>query len=148
MQLANKDIVLVSLLLRVKNEECGLLVAVAFMGAPVIISEKLVNGNETTLCIETMQRILASGRCIDQCTINTVYNVGLCTEECGLGKIGENGVVLSKKCLENGNEAWFVDVSDLPQTSCGDTNIPLVSFSEVLSFTYTIGEKNHWFNIC
>ena len=31
------------------------------MGAPAILTEKLFNGNETTLCLNTMQRMLAAG---------------------------------------------------------------------------------------
>lgn len=41
----------------------GLLCGVAFMGAPVILIEKLVGGDETLLAFTRLQQLLGSGVC-------------------------------------------------------------------------------------
>ncbi len=46
---------------RVKKDEFGLAVPVAFMGAPVVVIEKLCSGTESPLCLSAIQKILATG---------------------------------------------------------------------------------------
>ena len=53
---------LLCVLFSVPQESFGLAVAVCFMGAPVIINEKLASGTETELCLKTLQNILATGK--------------------------------------------------------------------------------------
>ena len=50
------------LLYRLNGDQFGLAVAVAFMGAPIVLNEKLINGQESTQCLHVMQNILASGK--------------------------------------------------------------------------------------
>lgn len=48
---------------RVDPAEMGLVCCVAFMGAPVILEEKLVGGEETLLALTRLRQVLASGLC-------------------------------------------------------------------------------------
>ena len=50
------------LLYRLNEDQFGLAAAVAFMGAPLVLNEKLINGQESTQCLHVMQNILASGK--------------------------------------------------------------------------------------
>ena len=47
---------------RLNGDQFGLAVVVAFMGAPIVLNEKLINGQESTQCLHVMQNILASGK--------------------------------------------------------------------------------------
>lgn len=49
--------------LRVNASKMGLVCGVAFMGAPVILIEKLVGGEETLLALRRLQQVLGSGLC-------------------------------------------------------------------------------------
>ena len=46
---------------RLDPSKQGNTVAVAFMGSPVVIREKLISGNETTLAYDGMKKLLSSG---------------------------------------------------------------------------------------
>lgn len=48
---------------RVDASKMGLVCSVAFMGAPVIILEKLVGGEEAALAFTRLQQVIASGAC-------------------------------------------------------------------------------------
>ncbi len=39
----------------------GLAAPVALMGAPAVVGEKLVNGDESKMCLNVVQNILATG---------------------------------------------------------------------------------------
>ena len=59
---------------RIKHSSFGVFVCVACMGAPVILNEKLVNGTEALNCIETMQKLLASGMAWLKQALNLFYS--------------------------------------------------------------------------
>lgn len=75
----------------------GRLTCAAFMGAPLIISEKLVSGYETSLAFDALQRVLASG----------LYRDG------NEGKRGNEHVKVTQRQLDGGNQAWVADTDDL-----------------------------------
>lgn len=70
------------------------------MGAPLIISEKLVSGYETSLALDALQRVLASG----------LYTEGGGKDE---GKKGSKHVKITQRQLSGGNQAWVADADDL-----------------------------------
>ena len=84
--------VILSTFRRVDSSSFGVAVTVAFMGAPVILSEKLVAGTETTLCLTTVQQILATGVC-----------------EAEDGKKEVEGVSLTTRTLSSGDKIWLPD---------------------------------------
>ena len=97
---------------RVDPSSFGVAVTVAFMGAPVILTEKLVAGTETPLCLTTMQQILATG---------------VCEAEGGYyGKKEREGVSLTTRTLSSGDKIWQPDCKKLPKVEPNDPNIPLV----------------------
>ena len=58
------DLVMVSCCCcRVDGSSMGLVCGVGFMGAPVILVEKLVGGDETVLAFTRLQQVVASGVC-------------------------------------------------------------------------------------
>ena len=46
---------------RINKSTFGLAAGVAFMGAPVVVGEKLCSGNESKKCLNVIQNILATG---------------------------------------------------------------------------------------
>ena len=105
-------------------------VTVAFMGAPVIMTEKLVAGTETPLCLTTMQQILATG---------------VCEAEGGYyGKKEREGVSLTTRTLSSGDKIWQPDCKKLPKVEPNDPNIPLVRYcivGKLCNFVYTAKES-------
>ena len=89
------------------------------MGAPVIITEKLVSGNETRLAYEALQRVLVSG----------VYTGeggegGEGREE---GKMGNERVRVREKELSGGKKIWVADTDDLQKIDISNpANIEMV----------------------
>ena len=69
------------------------------MGAPVIVSEKLIAGVETPSALDAMQRLLASG----------VFK-GEGRED---GKMGNERVRISEREISAGKKVWIADSSDL-----------------------------------
>ena len=104
---------------RVDPSSVGLLSCAAFMGAPVIISEKLVAGVETSLALEALQRVLASGVCGQ--------------EE---GRRGSESVRVRERQLSGGKKAWIADPDDLKKIDVSDpSQINLVSL-KILHIIY------------
>ena len=99
---------------RILPSEVGLITGAAFMGAPVIITEKLVSGNETQLAMEALQRVLVSG----------VYT-GEGGEE---GKRGSERVRVCEKELSGGKKVWVAETDDLKKIDISNpADIELVS---------------------
>lgn len=97
--------------LRVDASKMGLVCSVGFMGAPVILVEKLVGGEETVLAFTRLQQVMASGVCE------------------GDGKTGTKEVRVQEKTCEYYDGTSFPtfiassdDLSALPLD-----NLPLVS---------------------
>ena len=111
---------------RVDSSSFGVAVTVAFMGAPVILSEKLVAGTETTLCLTTMQQILATGVC-----------------EAGDGKKEVEGVSLTTRTQSSGDKIWLPDCKKLPKVELNDSSIPLVRwyYTEIYKYFCRIFAK-------
>jgi hypothetical protein len=84
----------------------GLVCCVAFMGAPVVILEKLVGGNESVLALRRLQQALASGVCE------------------GDGKSSNPQVRVEEKICA-GTTAYVANSEDLNSVSLD--NLPLVS---------------------
>ena len=106
---------------RLKASDVGLVTCGAFMGAPMIIAEKMVAGNETQLALEALQRLLASG----------VYDVtsGERGWEEG-GRRGCEGVRVREREIGGGKKAWIAEPDDLKKIDISDrTNIDQVSLS-------------------
>ena len=94
------------------------------MGAPVIVTEKLVSGNETQVALEALQRVLVSG----------VYTGEGGEEE---GKRGSERVRVHEKELSGGKKIWVADTDDLKKIDISNpADIELVSALEVL-YMYT-----------
>lgn len=70
------------------------------MGAPVIITEKLVAGFESAEALDALQRVLVSG----------VYTGEGGEEE---GKRGNERVRINEMDIGGGNRAWIADPHDL-----------------------------------
>lgn len=80
------------------------------MGAPAILSEKLVAGNETILALRTTQRMLASG---------------LCEEK--QGKEGDENVAVTLQSLPSGGQMWVANRDHLENIDISNPEtIPLV----------------------
>ena len=84
----------------------GLFTAVAFMGAPVVLSEKLVSGTETVLSYQTLQKVLASDL-YDKDKDND-DNCDTCKQRCG-GKrdeadVGDDGGGGTSTCSHDGDD--------------------------------------------
>ena len=92
---------------RVRPSDVGLLTGVAFMGAPVIITEKLVAGFETLLALDALQRVLVSG----------VYTGEGGEEE---GKRGNERVRVNNCDIGGGNRAWIAHSHDLATIDISD----------------------------
>lgn len=71
------------------------------MGAPVIISEKMVAGNETRLALDALQRVLASG----------IYDAPGGWEDGG--KKGNERVTVNERDIGDGRNVWTAEQSDL-----------------------------------
>ena len=88
----------------------GLVCGVGFMGAPIILVEKLVGGQETALAFTRLRQAIASG-----------------AWEEGGGKVGTEQVrVTEKKCVygEDAFPTYLADSEDLSKQSL--ENVPLV----------------------
>ena len=89
------------------------------MGAPMIISEKMVAGNETKLALEALQRLLASD----------VYNpaAGEGGWKVG-GKRGSEEVTVRERDVGGGKKVWIAEPGDLQKINISDpTTIDQVS---------------------
>ena len=114
---------------RVDPSSVGLLSCAAFMGAPVIISEKLVAGVETSLALEALQRVLASG---------------VCGEE--EGRRGSESVRVRERQLSGGKKAWIADPDDLKKIDVSDpSQINLVSL-KILHIIYLSSAAFQFYN--
>ena len=90
----------------------GLLTCVAFMGAPVVIAEKLESGKETPLALRFLQQALASG---------------LYEDESEDGRKGNDRVRVSAQTLATGDQVWLANREDLEKIDISqEANIPLV----------------------
>ena len=93
----------------------GLITCADFMGAPVIVSEKLVAGMETSLVLEALQRVLASGVC-----------------EREEGRKGNESVRVRERQLSGGKKAWIADPDDLKKIDVSDpSQINMVSLKNL-----------------
>ena len=92
----------------------GLCCGVAFMGAPAIQLEKLVNGTETVVALNEMRRVLASGVC-----------------EVGEGRVGSAAVRVEQEYITADGETFPVYIAneeDLSEVDYKNTaSVPLVS---------------------
>ncbi len=87
----------------------GLVCGVGFMGAPAIIMEKLVGGEETMLALTRMEQVLASGVC---------------------GGGGGGGVKVTEETCHYGDVSFPVGVANNDDLANIPTdNIPLVMIS-------------------
>lgn len=101
---------------RLDPSSVGRLTCAAFMGAPLIISEKLVSGYETSLAFDALQRVLASG----------LYREG------NEGRKGNEHVKVTQRQLSGGNQAWVADVDDLKKIDISNpSSIEQVSFNHI-----------------
>ena len=96
---------------RLKASEVGLVTCGAFMGAPVIISEKMVAGSEALLAVQALQRLLASG----------IYDMagGERRWEEG-GKKGNERVRVREWDIGGGKKAWIAESDDLQKIDISD----------------------------
>lgn len=78
------------------------------MGAPMIISEKMVAGNETRLAVEALQRVLASG----------VYSGEGGWEEGG--RRGNERVRVEERDIGGGKKVWIAKPDDLQKIDISD----------------------------
>ena len=93
------------------------------MGAPVIITEKLVSGNETRLAYEALQRVLVSGLYTGEGGEGGEGREG--REE---GKMGNERVRVREKELSGGKKIWVADTDDLQKIDISNpANIEMVS---------------------
>ena len=102
------------------------------MGAPVILSEKLVAGVETPLALEAMQRVLAGG----------VFS-GEGGED---GRRGSERVRVSEREIGGGKKVWIADPTDLGKIDVSNpAEIKLVCSTVLhgirINILYTCGTK-------
>lgn len=110
---------------RLKAADVGLVTFAALMGAPQIVSEKLVSGSENMLAVETMQRLMASG----------VYDMATRDWETS-GKTGNERVRVKERDAEGGKKVWIANPDDLKEIDISDpTKINQVRF---LIYTYNL----------
>ena len=99
---------------RMQSSEMGLLCAVAMMGAPAVLNEKMVTSFETTTALRQLEKTLASGVC-----------------EVDEGRSGNEQVSVTCRTLFTGEKVWVADEGGLRNIDIGPTaNIPLVSNSK------------------
>ena len=101
----------------------GLVCGVAFMGAPIIVIEKLVGGDETLLALTRLQQVLASG-------------------VCGGGDHGNNGRtgnervrVREETCTYFDGSSfpmYLADEDDLKKIDVASSDIPLVQYNHYM----------------
>ena len=96
---------------RLKASEVGLVTCGAFMGAPVIISEKMVAGKETRLAVQALQRLLASG-VYDTAAGERGWEEG--------GKRGNERVRVRERNIGGGKKVWIAEPDDLEKINVSD----------------------------
>ena len=113
---------------RLDPASVGMLTCVAFMGAPLIVTEKLVSGTETQLALNAMQQVLVSG----------VYGGRLKD-----GRLGSEKVRVTRKQLDGGSsEAWIANSEDLKKIDISDpTKFDLVSSQGHSIVHYLLGAR-------
>ena len=96
----------------------GLLCAMAMMGAPAVLNEKMVTSFETTTALRQLEKTLASGVC-----------------EVDEGRSGNEQVSVTCKTLFTGEKVWVADQAGLRNIDVGPTaNIPMVSNSKCVQY--------------
>lgn len=116
------------MLCRVDAAAMGAVCGVAFMGAPIILIEKLSNGQEPLLALQRVRQVLASGVCEGE----------------GAGRVSGGGVeVVQKTCtypVDNSQfPMWLAKDEDLQKIDVNDPKIPLVSlYIAVCMWAYRI----------
>ena len=80
----------------------------------MILIEKLVAGSESTLCLTTLQKILATG---------------VCEEDSDYGRKERDCVSLTTRQLSSGSKIWLPDCQKLPNVGLKDPSIPLVTYN-------------------
>lgn len=101
---------------RVDPTKVGGVCGVAFMGAPVILIEKLCNGEETLLALQRLRQAIASGVCEGE----------------GAGRVSGGGVQVVEQTVsypvDNSQfPVWLAKDDDLQKIDVSDPNIPQVS---------------------
>ena len=109
-------------LCRVDPAKMGSVCAVAFMGAPVILIEKLCNGEESLLALQRLRQVVASGVCEGE----------------GGGKVSGGGVEVVEKAVNYPGDSapfpvWLAKDEDLQKIDINDPNIPQVGYALCLS---------------
>lgn len=112
----------------------GSVCTVAFMGAPVILIEKLCNGEESLLALQRLRQVVASGVC----------------EGKGGGRVSGGGVEVVEKAVHYPGEsapfpAWLAKDEDIRKIDINDPNIPQVGYA--LSVCLLAAELCNKFNI-
>lgn len=105
---------------RVDPTKIGSVCGVAFMGAPVILIEKLCNGEESLLALQRLRQVVASG----------VY------EGEGGGRVSGGGVEVVEKAVPYPGDSapfpvWLAKDEDLRKIDINNPNIPLVGIQHV-----------------
>ena len=100
---------------RVDPTSVGAVCCVAFMGAPVILIEKLCNGKETLLALQRLRQVVASGVCEGE----------------GDGRESGGGVDVEEKTISYPGDptpfpVWLAKDEDLQKIDVNDPNIPQV----------------------
>ena len=94
----------------------GAVCGVAFMGAPVILIEKLCSGEETLLALQRLRQVVASGVCEGE----------------GAGRESRGYVEVVEKTISYPGDTapfpvWLAKDEDLRKIDVNDPNIPQVS---------------------
>ena len=107
------------LFFRVDASEMGVVCGIGFMGAPSVLVEKLVGGEETFLALTRLRQLLASG-----------------AAEVGGAKVGNDKVrIIEKTCTYFDGSSfptYMAEDADLKEVDLSSEDIPLVSCDQLV----------------